>query len=217
MSEDTPERIPEGPRKIRIVGRPFLKAVFKTDEQAKSFFCRQKIGHFKRHIDEMHARERELESIIIPGNGEASTFIYNLLKEARDLYVDGYFYGCIAICCVISERVMKDLARDSIRIADSQGIRSPSDEALEKLERVDFRTLWEFLLKCGIISKEISKVTQKLAEMRNDYLHGNGANTQIDAKEAITNLTKILRGTVANFNNYDFREGHFRSYQGPKK
>src|SRR6266542_7151463 len=57
-------------------------------------------------------RQWDLPPIIVNPEGEYLA----LLLEARDLYIDGRFYSCVAMCGIVNQRLIKDTIRASVLI-----------------------------------------------------------------------------------------------------
>src|SRR6266498_3138720 len=56
-------------------------------------------------LDASIDRGFELPSLIV--NNPDGEYLA-LLLEARQLYIDGYFYACVAMCGIVNERLIKD-------------------------------------------------------------------------------------------------------------
>ena len=133
--------------------------------------------HLDDEIDGILARQSQLPILIVHDSGE----YVQLLVEARDLYCHGFFYACVAMCGIVSERIIKDILRAALRIQTVAGTSGVSEEALDQLERVEVAALTQFVAACGIISKNTRIVAAKLVELRNKYAHARGKNPQSDA------------------------------------
>jgi hypothetical protein len=68
-----------------------------------------------------------------------------LLVEARDLYVSGNFYSCVAMCGIVGERIIKDVLRASVRLEKDGVIHIPQDKAFDQLEYVEVAGIIRFL------------------------------------------------------------------------
>jgi hypothetical protein len=110
----------------------------------------------------------------------------NLLREARDVFVDGHFYACVAMCGISFERFQRDKAKPygATRNHDMREVR----DVLEK-NRV---------LKSGTLT-----LCEKMANLRNKYVHGYGLKPKEDALKAlkwmhrfIDNETNLMRDYV---------------------
>jgi hypothetical protein len=92
-----------------------------------------------------------------------------LLKEARDVFVDGHFYACVAMCGISFERFQRDKAK-------------PYGATRE-------HKIWEvrnMLKKNKVLSPETLILCKKMADLRNDYAHGHGMKPREDALKTIT-------------------------------
>ena len=110
-----------------------------------------------------HIRLSQLPPLLI----EAGPYC-NLLREARDVFVDGHFYACVAMCGISIERFQRDKTK-------------PYD-ATEK------HKIWKVrkILKSNkILSSGTLSLCEKMADMRNKYAHGHGLNPKDDASKAL--------------------------------
>jgi hypothetical protein len=92
----------------------------------------------------------------------------DLLIETHDLYINGFFYSCVAMCGIVCERLIKDVLRTHV-IIEKDGIRfSPDTEAFDQLERVEIRGIVQFLKKTGLLSEDATKAANDLIELRSE-------------------------------------------------
>jgi hypothetical protein len=106
-----------------------------------------------------------------------------LLREARDVFVDGYFYACVAMCGISLERFQRDKAK-------------PYGAARET-------KLWQIqkiLRKNKVVTLKTLVLCKDMADMRNEYAHGHGLKPREDALRAlewthsfIDNETNLMR------------------------
>lgn len=92
----------------------------------------------------------------------------DLLREARDVFVDGYFYACVAMCGISLERFQRDKAKLY---------------GAKKTHKA--RTVRNMLKENNAISPETLTLCNKMADLRNNYAHGNGLKPQEDALKAL--------------------------------
>lgn len=120
-----------------------------------------------------------------------------LLAEARELYVNGYLYSCVAQCGITAERTLKDLLARSLQ-AVKGGVLQPLPEAsLEHLDHFEQARLARFLAACELITTDVRKAALDLATLRNSYAHGSGKDAEADAFKALGWLHVIIEGTVS--------------------
>jgi hypothetical protein len=132
-----------------------------------------------------------------------------LLREARDLYVDGYFYSCVATCGIVSERIIKDILCASIKIEKDGIVETPENEVIEELEQIDVFRIAKLLRKTELLSRETFKAVDNLVQLRNKYAHARGREAQTDALNAIKLLHQVVEGTVSVFKTHEIRQGKF--------
>ncbi len=109
-----------------------------------------------------------------------------LVREARDVFVDGHFYACVAMCGISFERFQRDKA------APYGATRR------HKISRVRRILQKNVVLKMGTLA-----LCKKMAKLRNDYAHGDGLKPKEDALKAlgwvhsfIDKETNLMRGYV---------------------
>jgi len=109
-----------------------------------------------------------------------------LLREARDVFVDGHFYACVAICGISLERFQRDKAK--------------LYGATRKHEMPRVR---EILQENKVLKEETLALCKKMAKLRNDYAHGDGPKPEEDALKALSwmhsfidNETNLMRDYV---------------------
>jgi len=110
----------------------------------------------------------------------------NLLKEARDVFVDEHFYACVAMCGISFERFQRDKAKPY------------GAKRKHKMPRVR-----KILEENNVLKVETLALCKKMAKLRNEYAHGDGLNPKGDALKAlqwmhsfIDNETNLMRDYV---------------------
>lgn len=130
-----------------------------------------------------------------------------LLCEARDLFISGYFYSCVAMCGIVGERLVKDAVRASVLVKHEGREVRPADVAFEQLERVDSSSLCNFLEKAQLLSGAAARAAAGLRELRNKYAHARGRDAQGDAVTAIKQLHVLVEDTVSVFKDFEIKNG----------
>ena len=109
-----------------------------------------------------------------------------LLREARDVFVDGHFYACVAMCGISFERFQRDKAKPY--------------GATRKHKIWQVRSM---LQKNSVLSPGTLILCENMADLRNDYAHGHGLKPKEDALKAlqwmhsfIDNETNLMRDYV---------------------
>jgi hypothetical protein len=131
----------------------------------------------------------------------------DLLIEARDLYINGYFYSCVAMCGIVGERLIKDVLREHVLIKKDEKLISPDKNAFDQLERLEVYGIVNFLNATGLLNKDATEAAQALGKLRNNYAHSRGKNPQEDAIKAIKYLHRIVNDTVSIFKDFDLTHG----------
>ena len=91
-----------------------------------------------------------------------------LIREARDVFVDGHFYACVAMCGISFERFQRDKA------APYGATREHTMKQVRSMLRKNKALLPETLDLC-----------KRMADLRNDYAHGHGLNPKKDALKSL--------------------------------
>lgn len=109
-----------------------------------------------------------------------------LIREARDVFVDGHFYACVSMCGISFERFQRDKA-------SLYG-------ATRKHKMFQVRNM---LRQNEALLPETLDLCKRMADLRNDYTHGNGLNRKEDALKSLTWMhsfidkeTNLMRGYV---------------------
>jgi hypothetical protein len=173
------------------------------NEQTKKDFGNILRQTFEQHLPEAVERIWELPPIMLqgPSKGYAA-----LLIEARNLFIAGYFYSCVAMCGIVGERLIKDTFRASILTYKAGTAIIPPEEAFEQFERVDVSGISRFLKKAGVLTEEGEKAAHKLSELRNGYAHARGKEPATDAVTAIKHLHELIESTVSVFKDFEITE-----------
>jgi hypothetical protein len=190
----------------------FLPNQPKTDE-TRGFFRKLLRERLEQRLSDSVERMWELPpmAVKVPPQKEGEPpqlGVYcELLVEARQLFVDGRFYACVAMCGIVGERLVKDLLRTAVLVEKAGETHRPSDAAFDQLEYVEVSGLTRFLKESGLLSGEAMKATLALGTLRNKYAHARGKNPPADAIEALKLLDALIADTVAVWKNLPQPEG----------
>jgi len=113
------------------------------------------------------------------------------------------------MCGIVGERLVKDTFRTSLLISKAGGAVSPTDIALDQLERVDVSGIVRFLGKADLLGDEAKKAAESLGQLRNQYAHARGKDPHADAVSAIANLHTLVEDTVSVFKDFQITDGGF--------
>ena len=109
-----------------------------------------------------------------------------LIREARDVFVDGHFYDCVAMCGISFERFQRDKA-----------------EPHGAMQKDKMSRIRDILKKNRVLSSKTLSLCKSMAELRNKYAHGYGLNPKEDALRSlewmysfIDNETNLMRDYV---------------------
>lgn len=186
--------------KIAISGDS-LPILLNTPERIEQY--KQSLRNaLEKNIDDMIKRYKELPSYLI-GFGS----YLELLVEARELYIEGKYYSCIAMCGVTAERIAKDLLFTLIQFEKKGKLSLANQKQFKLLDKIDLNIIRELLYISGVIDKPTKKAFIYIAELRNTYLHSVGNNKQNDAKKAIKYLHTIIDGSVSIYKYFDIKNG----------
>lgn len=154
---------------------------------------------FDSELPQLIERTGKLPVIAITREDDWPQAYVSLLVESRRLFVRGMFYSCVAMCGIVSERILKDLLRKAICIRKDRSVVTPTGPAFDQLERIDLNNILEFLGKTELIPEPVKKDCKKLLELRNAYAHAHAKaeGTEEDALKAIELLNSLLNSTVS--------------------
>jgi hypothetical protein len=175
----------------------------KNDQSRETFrqFLRQR---FEAVLADAVERIWDLPSIVLL---KPHSDYLKLLLEARDLYIIGHFYSCVAMCGIVGERLIKDAFRVSILVQKDGPPQTPPDSAFDQLERVEVNGIVRFLKEANLLSATAAKAAESLYQLRNKYSHARGKAPQPDALEAIKLLHALLEDTVSVFKDFKIKDG----------
>lgn len=191
--------------KLMPVHIDFLAGQPKTDQSREEIGTLLK-GRFDRLLPSAVDRYLDLPKIAVMNPSDEYCA---LLLEARDLFVAGHFYSCVAMCGIVAERLVKDVFRKSVLIRKNGNIERPTEVVFDQMERVEAIRFTDFLAKAGLLEAAAVEAVRKLAELRNKYAHARGKNPQADAADAIKMLHTLVDGTVSVFKDFEIKEGRF--------
>ena len=183
------------------------EAVVRVSGQTQAAYADFRPNAAKRHLDEESSKGSEERPAELPsGAMDEKSFEHhkderlsqlppllievgpycNLLKEARDVFVDGHFYACVAMCGISFERFQRDEAKPY--------------GAMRKHNMLQVRRI---LQKNRVLSAGTLTLCKSMADLRNEYAHGDGLNPKEDALKALTwmhsfidNETNLMRDYV---------------------
>ncbi|CBE69438.1 MAG: hypothetical protein F9K13_09490 [Candidatus Methylomirabilis oxygeniifera] len=175
----------------------------KNDETRKAFQAILR-HRFEAQIVQSAERVWDLPPIILQ---KPQNEYLQLLLEARELCLDGYFYSCVAMCGIIGERIVKDAFRAILLIRNGGIAKPPPDLALDQLEHVEVGGIVHFLREAAVLCVEAAKAADSLGKLRNRYAHARGKKPKKDALDAIKHLHTIVSDTVSVFRDFEIKSG----------
>lgn len=173
-------------------------------EQTREEFRQLLQNRFDRKLPDAIERMWKVPALMLHGPDDE---YIDLLLQARELFIMGYFYSCVAMCGIVGERLVKDLLRASIFVSVGGDVKRPTDGAFDQFERVDVSTIVRFLNKTSLLSDDAKKAAEGLGELRNQYAHARGRNPQDDALESIQKLHTLIDGTVSVLKDFEIVDG----------
>jgi len=176
------------------------------NEQGRENFRQMLRQRFEERLPDAVERVWELPPIILKEPFEG---YLKLLLEARELFVAGYFYSCVAMCGIVGERLVKDVLRASVLVDKNGQPMRPGDTAFDQLEHIEVSGIVRFLKEAGLLSNEAAKAADSLGQVRNRYAHARGKDPHADAIEAIKLLHTLVEGTVSVFKDFEIKDGAF--------
>jgi hypothetical protein len=110
-----------------------------------------------------------------------------LIREARDVFVDGHFYACVAMCGISLERFQRDKAG------------AKQDDKMWKVRSM--------LQKNKTLLPETFNLCKSMADLRDEYAHGYGLNPKEDARKALTWMHSFINKETNLMRDYVIVDG----------
>jgi len=107
-----------------------------------------------------------------------------LMREARDVFVDGHYYACVAMCGISLERFQRDKAA-RFRVGQ------------KKLEEVRRR----LQINQVLLPKTLG-LCENMAKLRDKYAHGRGSNPKEDALKALVWMHSFIENETSLMRDY---------------
>ena len=175
------------------------------NDQTREMFRQVLRQRFEGMLTDAVERVWDLPPMVVKPQGEYLA----LLLEARQIYVAGYFYSCVAMSGIVGERLVKDVFRSSVLVQKGSLPQAPPAAAFDQLEHVEVSGIVRFLKETGLLSADGAKAVLTLGELRNQYAHARGKAAQADALKAIKLLHTLVEDTVSMFKEFEIKDGAF--------
>jgi hypothetical protein len=179
-----------------------LKAKGPAGDRSRDGF----IQHLKNNIDVHREHIIDRASNLPPVMVRIGPHV-PLLVMARELFVQGQFYACVAMCGIAAERIILDAFKASLRVEVDGSVKMADNDARIELEGVGAKAISLFLIHAGVLDSSLKKPLRELGELRNAYAHASGKNPQADAEAAMRHLHAIVNRTVSVFHDHELRNG----------
>jgi hypothetical protein len=114
----------------------------------------------------------------------------DLIREARDVFVDGHYYACVAMCGISFERFQRDKAKPY------------GAKQSQKIGCV--RSMLE---KKKVLKPESIKLCEKMASLRNKYVHGHGLKPLEDALKSLEWMRSFIDNETNLMRDYEVVNG----------
>lgn len=184
-------------KKIQLENKEYIIDITKDtysklDKKGRREYRKQLSKEFKKYFDtklnEVVSRSISVENLNVIKN----IAFFDLVSEARSLYIEGFYYSTVALCGVIGENICRTIV-ESAEITINQ----KKLENKKPLIRLEFSALNKILIGLNLISQNSYRNLEIIRKLRNDYVHGktlsNIANAKKDAKISINCIITILK------------------------
>ena len=114
------------------------------------------LANYDNKIAEIIDRYKNLPPIVV----DLGVYTESL-KEARQVYIEGYFYSCIVMCCVTAEKIAKDILIQNLFIQKFDKFENVPEEAIKYFEKISLETIREILIKSNLISSNLRNPYKK--------------------------------------------------------
>jgi len=158
---------------------------------------------FEERLPDAIERIWEQPPVMLKARGECLA----LLLEARELYIAGHSYSCVAMCGIVGEHLVKDVLRAYVLVRKGISAQPPPEVAFDQLERIEVNGIVRFLKEADLLSDDATKAADSLGQLRNQYAHARGKNPQPDALNSIKLLHTLVEGTVSVLKDFDIKNG----------
>ena len=184
-------------KKIQLENKEYIIDITKDtysklDKKGRRKYRKQLSKEFKKYFDaklnEVVSRSISVENLNVIKN----IAFFDLVSEARSLYIEGFYYSTVALCGVIGENICRTIV-ESAEITINQ----KKLENKKPLIKLDFSALNKILIGLNLISQNSYRNLEIIRKLRNDYVHGktlsNITNAKKDAKISINCIITILK------------------------
>ena len=184
-------------KKIQLENKEYIIDITKDtysklDKKGRREYRKQLSKEFKKYFDaklnEVVSRSISIENLNIIKN----IAFFDLVSEARSLYIEGFYYSTVALCGVIGENICRTIVESAEIIINQKKL-----ENKKPLIKLDFSTLNKVLIGLNLIGQNSYRNLEIIRKLRNDYVHGktlsNITNAKKDAKISINCIITILK------------------------
>lgn len=184
-------------KKIQLENKEYIIDITKDtysklDKKGRQGYRKQLSKEFKKYFDaklnEVVNRSISVENLNVIKN----IAFFDLVSEARSLYIEGFYYSTVSLCGVIGENICRTIV-ESAEITINQ----KKLENKKPLIKLDFSALNKILIGLNLIGQNSYRNLEIIRKLRNDYVHGktlsNITNAKKDAKISINCIITILK------------------------
>jgi hypothetical protein len=178
------------------------EAVVRVSGQTQAAYADFRPNAAKRHLDEESSKDSQEQPAELPSGAKDERLSQlpplliedgpycKLLREARDVFVDGHFYACVAMCGISLERFQRDKAKPF--------------GATRKHKIWQVRKM---LQSNEILTSETLGICDRMAKLRNKYAHGDGLKPKEDALKALTWMHSFINNETNLMRDYLIVDG----------
>jgi hypothetical protein len=184
-------------KKIKLENKEYIIDITKDtysklDKKGRREYRKQLSKEFKKYFDtklnEVVSRSISVENLNVIKN----IAFFDLVSEARSLYIEGFYYSTVALCGVIGENICRTVVESAEITVNQKKL-----ENKKPLIKLDFSALNKILIGLNLISQKSYRNLEIIRKLRNDYVHGktlsNITNAKKDAKISINCIITILK------------------------
>lgn len=184
-------------KKIQLENKEYIIDITKDtysklDKKGRREYKKQLSKKFKKYFDaklnEVVSRSISVENLNVIKN----IAFFDLVSEARSLYIEGFYYSTVALCGVIGENICRTVVESAEVTINQKKL-----ENKKPLIKLDFSALNKILIGLNLISQNSYRNLEIIRKLRNEYVHGktlsNITNAKKDAKKSINCIIAILK------------------------
>jgi len=121
----------------------------------------------------------------------------DFLNEAKELLSYGYYYSCVAMCCMLAEHIIRNILRKKI-LGDKSYVMISSEET-KVIDAFPSNLICKFLFENELVDETVVDAFEDLANLRNKYFQIYVKPSEKNARLSTELLENIIKKTETGF------------------